>query len=474
MQTSRFNRTVASASNFALESISTLGSASIKNSSSSGSSWGLVSHFCRINYGFRDKINIAASFRIDGSSRFSENNKYGAFPSVSAAYRIGQEAFLKEVNWLDDLKVRASWGRTGNQEIGNFTSRGLSAGGFSYIGQSGLAQIQLENPNLTWETTEQTNLGLDLNFFGNSVNFSADAYIKKTSGLLLEVLLPGTSGFNSSLQNVGNVENRGIEFLLNTINIRKGSFTWTSDFNIAFNQNKVTHLPGGDRPLGFNGYASIVKEGYPLGTFYGWKILGVNPATGDYDFEDLDGDGNMPFASTSTDVQVIGRAHPKYIGGITNTLTYKNFDLSVFLHFVYGNQIFNQAEYSYGRLHTWFNSSTLARQRWRQPGDIATLHRAAWGDPYRNGSVSTRVLQDGSFLRVKNLSLGYNIVNAQLKRAGIQTVRLYVMGQNLFTFTQYRGYDPEVNAYENDAQLGFDLSSYPQSRSYTMGLNLSF
>lgn len=473
-QESKFSRTVASASNFALESIPTLSSASIKNSSSSGSSWGLVSYFSRLNYGFKDKLNFTVSYRIDGSSRFSQNNKYGTFPSVSASYRIGQEAFLKNKTWIEDLKVRASWGRTGNQEIGNFTSRGLSAGGFNYIGQSGLAPIQLANPDLTWETTEQTNIGLDFAFFKSKINLSLDAYLKKTSGLLLEVLLPRTSGYASSIQNVGNVENRGIEILLNTINIDKGDFRWTTDFNIAFNRNKVTHLPGGDRPLGFNGYASIVKEGYPLGTFYGWKILGVNPTTGDYDFEDLNGDNNIPFASTTEDVQVIGSAQPKFIGGLTNSVSFRNFDASVFLHFVYGNQIFNQAEYSYGRLHTWFNSSTLARERWKQPGDIATLHRAAWGDPYRNGSVSTRVLQDGSFLRIKNISLGYNFRGESLEKMKIQNLRLYLAGQNLLTFTDYRGYDPEVNAYEDDSRLGFDLSSYPQARSLTLGINLTF
>lgn len=473
-QESKFSRTVASASNFALESIPTLSSASIKNSSSSGSSWGLVSYFSRLNYGFKDKLNFAVSYRIDGSSRFSQNNKYGTFPSVSASYRIGQEAFLKDKTWLEDLKIRASWGRTGNQEIGNFTSRGLSAGGFNYIGQSGLAPIQLANPDLTWETTEQTNIGLDFAFLKSKISLSLDAYLKKTSGLLLEVLLPRTSGYASSIQNVGNVENRGIEILLNTINIDKGDFRWTTDFNIAFNRNKVTHLPGGDRPLGFNGYASIVKEGYPLGTFYGWKILGVNPTTGDYDFEDLNGDNNIPFASTTEDVQVIGSAQPEFIGGLTNSVSFRNFDASVFLHFVYGNQIFNQAEYSYGRLHTWFNSSTLARERWKQPGDIATLHRAAWGDPYRNGSVSTRVLQDGSFLRIKNISLGYNFRGESLAKMRIQNLRLYLAGQNLFTFTDYRGYDPEVNAYEDDSRLGFDLSSYPQARSVTMGINLTF
>jgi TonB-linked SusC/RagA family outer membrane protein len=473
-QESVFSRTIAAGSNFALESIPTLGSASIKNSSSTGSSWGLVSYFSRFNYGYKDKFNFAASYRVDGSSRFSENNKYGTFPSVSASYRLGQEAFLQDKSWVEDLKFRASWGRTGNQEIGNFTSRGLSGGGFNYIGQSGLAPTQLANPELTWETTEQTNLGVDFSLLKNRVNLTVDAYLKKTSGLLLEVLLPRTSGFVSSLQNVGNVENRGVEVLLNTVNVDRNDFRWTSDFNIAFNRNKVTNLPGGPRPLGFNGYASIVKEGYPLGTFYGWKILGVNPETGDYIFDDLNGDNNIPFASTTEDVQVIGSAQPKFIGGLTNSFVFKNFDASVFLHFVYGNEIFNQAEYSYGRLHTWFNSSTLARERWRQPGDIATLHRAAWGDPYRNGSVSDRVLQDGSFLRIKNISLGYNMQGEVLRKLGVSNLRIYLAGQNLLTFTQYRGYDPEVNAYEDDSRLGFDLSSYPQARSYTMGLNLTF
>lgn len=474
LQTSKFSRTIASATNFALEAIPTLASASIKNSSSTGSSWGLVSYFSRFNYSFKNKINLAASFRIDGSSRFSENNKFGSFPSVSAAYRIGQEEFLSKLSWLDDLKIRASWGKTGNQEIGDFTSRGLSAGGFNYIGLSGLAPTQLENPDLTWETTEQTNLGLDFTFLERKINFSTDFYVKETSGLLLAVLLPATSGFNSSLQNVGNVQNKGVEFIFNSTNFDLPKFRWVTDFNIAFNRNKVTKLPGGPRPLGFNGYASIVKEGYPLGTFYGWKIIRVNPDTGNYDFEDLDGDGNVPFASTSTDVQVIGSAQPKFTGGLNNSFVFGKFDASLFVHFVYGNQIFNQAEYSYGRLHTWFNSSTLARDRWRQPGDIATLHRAAWGDPTRNGSVSDRTIQDGSFLRIKNIAFGYSHTSEKLQKIGIQGVRLYLSGQNLITFTQYRGYDPEVNAYEDDARFGFDLSSYPQARTYTLGLNVTF
>jgi hypothetical protein len=179
-------------------------------------------------------------------------------------------------------------------------------------------------------------------------------------------------------------------------------------------------------------------------------------------------------ASTTLDNVVLGSAQPKFTGGFTNSVSYKNFDASVFLHFVYGNQIFNQAEYSYGRLHTWFNSSTLARNRWRKPGDIATLHRAAWGDPTRNGSVSNRVLQDGSFLRVKNIALGYNIKTAGMKKAGIQNLRVYAAGQNIFTFTDYRGYDPEVNANGNDTTLGFDMSSYPQARSFSLGLNATF
>lgn len=473
-QESKFSRTIASATNFALEAIQTLGSASIKNSTSTGSSWGLTSYFSRLNYSFSDKLNLAASFRVDGSSRFSENNKYGSFPSVSAAYRLGQEKFIKDLSWIEDVKIRASWGQTGNQEIGNFTSRGLFSGGFNYIGLSGLSQTQLANPDLSWESTEQTNIGLDLSFFKGRLNFTADVYKKNTSGLLLAVSLPRSSGFVSSLQNVGNVENKGIELSLNTVNINKTDLKWNTDFNISFNKNKVTNLPGGQIPLGFNGYASIVKEGYPLGTFYGWKIIRVNPQTGDYDFVDINGDKNIPLTSTTEDNQVLGSAQPKFTGGFTNSVQYKNFDASVFLHFVYGNKIFNQAEYSYGRLHTWFNSSTLARKRWRKPGDIATLHRAAWADPNRNGSVSDRVLQDGSFLRVKNISLGYNLKNDMLRKAGIQSIRIYGAGQNIFTWTKYRGYDPEVNAYGNDTNFGFDLSSYPQARSFSLGLNATF
>jgi TonB-linked SusC/RagA family outer membrane protein len=474
-QESRMTRTTASGTNFALESISTLESASIRNSSSAGSSWGLESYFSRLNYTFDNKLNLAASFRIDGSSRFSRNNKYGTFPSVSGSYRIDKLSALEDVTWLDDAKIRASWGRTGNQEIGNFTSRGLSRGGFNYMGLSGLAPVQLENPNLTWETTEQTNAGVDLRFFGNRVNFTFDYYIKKTRGLLLEVLLPTSSGFNSSIQNVGNVQNKGVEFQLGTTNFFSDNFSWRTDFNIAFNRNKVTSLPDGDdRPLGFNGYASVLKVGYPLGTLFGWRILGVNPDTGDYDFEDIDGTPNTPYPSTSTDNTVLASAQPKFTGGMTNTFTFKNFDASIFMHFVQGNTIFNHPKYSYGRMHTWFNSFTDSKDRWRKPGDQTWLHRAAWTDPARNGSVSNRVHEDGSFLKIKSINLGYTVKAERLKQIGVQSLRVYLVGQNLFTFTKYTGFDPEVNSFGNDAQFGFDMNAYPQVKSYTLGLNIGF
>ena len=473
-QVSQMRRTTASGTNFAVESIPTLESASIRNSSSSGGSWGLQSYFSRLNYSFDDALNIAASFRYDGSSRFSKKNQYGAFPSVSASYNIGQTPLFEDSKWVNDLKFRASWGRTGNQEIGNFTSRGLSRGGFNYINQSGLAQTQLENPNLAWEATEQTNFGIDWGLLNGRLNVTADYYIKNTKGLLLEVLLPTSSGFTSSIQNVGNVQNKGLELQISSFNIDKDEFQWRTDFNISFNRNKVTSLPDGDRPLGFNGYASVLKEGYPLGTFYGWKILGVNKETGNYDFVDVDGQGNEPYASTSTDNLVLGSAQPKFTGGMTNNLTYKSFDLSVFMHFSYGNQIFNHAKYSYGRMHTWFNSFTQSSERWRKPGDETWLHRAAWGDPTRNGSVSDRVLEDGSFLKIKAITLGYHVKSPFLEKNGFKNIRLYVSGQNLFTFTKYSGYDPEVNSYGNDSQLGFDMNAYPQIKSYTFGINLSF
>lgn len=473
-QVSRMRRTTASGTNFATESIPTLESASIRNSSSSGGSWGLQSYFSRFNYSFDNKLNIAASFRYDGSSRFSKNNKYGAFPSLSASYNLGQTLLLEDSKWMNDLKFRVSWGRTGNQEIGNFTSRGLSRGGFNYINQSGLAQTQLENPNLEWEATEQTNFGVDWGLLNHRLNVTADYYIKNTNGLLLEVLLPTSSGFTSSIQNVGNVQNKGLELQISSFNINKDNFTWRTDFNISFNRNKVTSLPDGDRPLGFNGYASILKEGYPLGTFYGWKILGVNKETGNYDFVDVDGEGNIPYASTSTDNQVLGSAQPKYIGGITNNFTYKSFDLNIFAHFSYGNQVFNHAEYSYGRMHTWFNSFTRSSERWRKPGDDTWLHRAAWGDPTRNGSVSDRVLEDGSFFKIKAITLGYNVKSPFLENNGVKNVRLYISGQNLFTFTKYTGFDPEVNSFGNDSQLGFDMNAYPQIKTYTFGINLNF
>lgn len=470
LQESGFQRIVARSENFPVEGISTINNGASRNAFGDRTSWGLASYFFRANYSLMDRYLLSASYRIDGSSRFATNRMYGQFPAVSIGWIVSEEGFMREASFVDELKVRASWGVTGNQNIGNFTSRGLSAGGADYLGQSGIAPVQLENPDLTWETTRQTNLGFEIRLL-KTLAFRADAYIKKTEGLLLEVEIPQSSGFSTSMKNIGDMENKGIELQLDYSPLAKRSIRWTSSINVSFNRNKVTNLPTGDKLLGFFGFASILREGYPIGSFYGWKIQGVDPATGNYIFQDVNGDDNAPLP-TDPDRVILGSPHPDFFGGFSNNIMFKNFEINAFIQFVYGNEIFNGSKYYNQAMSNFDNADVGVRNRWREAGDHSTLHRAVWSDPKRNAFISDRPIEDGSYLRLKSLTLGYNIPAETLQRLNIRSLKVYFTGQNLFTRTRYSGFDPEVNEYENDLTLGFDRNTYPQARTFIVGFSV--
>ncbi|WP_226388757.1 SusC/RagA family TonB-linked outer membrane protein [Penaeicola halotolerans] len=472
-----------------------LGAAATVNSgSSSFAGWGLESYFGRANYAYDQKYLLSVSFRADASSRFGENNRWGYFPSVSAGWRIIDEDFMASQNIFTDLKVRGSWGITGNQEIGNFSFRGL-AGTSNYLDRPAIAPAQLGNPDLKWEETTQINVGLDLGFVNNRVNLIVDYYKKNTTDLLFARPIPTQNGFGSYQSNIGSVENEGLEFTLSTVNVDQpgNGFKWRSDLNISFNRNEVTELFNGEDVFyGFGGNSLVLREGQPIGTFYGLISDGVFmtqedvPASrqaagiqaGDMNYRDIDGDGVI----TDDDFTVLGNAQPKFVGGFNNTFSYKGFDLQVFMQFSYGNEIANAAgSFQEGMFANFFDDNNKATvvNRWRSeenPGN-GQIPRATFSVAANrnNASNTSRFIEDGSFLRFKNVVLGYRFPTSVTEKLQIRSLRVYAQAQNLFTFTNYSGFDPEVNSSgTSNTTLGVDFYTFPQPRTYTFGINVGF
>ncbi|MDY0103428.1 MAG: TonB-dependent receptor [Lentimicrobium sp.] len=436
----------------------------IRAASAAALNRGMNSYFGQFKYNYLYKYIITLTARADGSSKFGENNRYGYFPAASAAWRMAEESFMSGHAWISELKLRASYGLTGNDGISDFASLGLYGGGFNYGGNSGTAPTQLPNPDLKWETTTQTGFGVDFGIFEDRVMLNADVYFNKTKDLLLARPLPPTTGFSSIYANIGNLENKGIELVLNTENLQ-GAFTWTTSLNFAANRNKVTKLYNGQPIADLGRGSNWVMEGEPIGIFMGYNCLGVDPTTGNLVYEDISKDGMI----TSADLTKTGDPNPDFTIGMTNTFSFRNFDLSIFLQGVYGNDVFNGTRIYLESGTGEDNQTTTMLRRWMQPGDITDVPRT--GD----GNISSRFIENGSYMRIKNVSLGYNFPKTLLKRAGLKTARVYVSGQNLFTFTSYSGMDPEVNYYGNsNVVMGTDFFTYPQSRTILLGINLGF
>jgi TonB-linked SusC/RagA family outer membrane protein len=425
----------------------------------------LNSYFGQAKYNYKFKYIFSLTARADGSSKFGANNHYGYFPAGSFAWRMAEEPFLKKIKWINELKLRCSYGLTGNDGIGDFASLGLYSGGYNYDGSSGIAPTQLPNPDLKWETTTQTGLGLDLSVLKNRITLTFDVYYNHTKDLLLERPIPSSSGYYTISSNIGQLENKGLEVVLNTVNIDK-AFKWTSSLNFAANRNKVLSLYN-DQPIDDMGRGgNRVEVGQPIGIFYGYNCLGVDPTTGNLIYEDINNDGII----TSEDRTKIGDPNPDFTMGFTNVFSYKSFELSVFLHAVYGNDIFN-ATLIYLESGTGEdNQTTRMIGRWKKPGDITQFPKA--GDSYK----SSRFIEDGSFLRVKNITLSYNFNKKWIKYVGMKSARIYASIQNLYTFTNYFGMDPEVNYYGGSSNIiiGTDFFTYPQSRTILIGLNFIF
>lgn len=462
-------------------------------SGSSANDWRLISYIARINYGFADRYLFTLTARRDGSSRFGPNQKFGFFPSGAFAWRVLNEKFAQNQRLFSDLKVRASYGLSGNQEIGNYRYYSNIATGAYVLGGTlftGGSIANIANPDLRWEKSAQFDVGVDLAMLNNRIQFTADYYVKTNSDLLFNVNIPATSGFSQALQNIGKVENRGIELSLNTINVDTKGFRWNSEFNISFNRNKILTLEGrkefttgSDAVLYSSAFNPILlRVGESLGAFYGRVTDGIfqNQAEvdgsaqktakpGDLRYKDLNADGLI----NDNDRAIIGNANPKFFGGFNNTFLFKGLELNVFLQGSFGNDLLNFGRFDFLNLTSSNNNTKEALDRWTPTNPSNTVPRA-------NSAGGSRILssfqvEDGSYLRLKNLSLGYNLPTAWLKRVSLSGAKIFVLGQNLFTSTKYTGYDPEVNRYGSSSiSQGLDYGGYPAAKTITAGVNLKF
>lgn len=488
--------------------------------SSEKSSWSMMSYLGRVNYNYMSKYYATASFRVDGSSKFAKQNRYGFFPSGSLAWSFSEEGFMQQYkSILSSGKLRASWGLTGNNRVGEYesyallrmlkaTSSNIPSGVYPFdnnMTSVGMVPVSLPNKDLKWETTEQWNLGLDLGFLEERIGVNVDLYMKTTRDLLLDAALPQTTGFYSAMKNIGKVRNSGLEFTLNTVNIRRKGFKWSTNFNIAFNKNKVLELAENQTSLLTAAYFDqsyntqptyIAKKGYSMGMMYGYQFEGTykfddfyksgdvyvlrpgvpyfssenNTQPGMPKYKDLNGDGVID----TNDRTMIGRGLPIHTGGFTNDFEYKGFDLSIFFQWSYGNDVLNANRLFFENVNNSRNLNQYATYADRWTPENPNSNIPGVKSSSSNKVVSSRVVEDGSFLRLKTLSLGYTLSNKLVKKWGINSARVYVAGENLWTISGYSGYDPEVSIRNSALTPGLDYSAYPRAYAVNFGVSLGF
>ena len=485
--------------NYPNDLVKTLNAAQITAAGNLEEAWTLSSYFFRLNYAFKNRYFLSGAIRRDGSSRFGQNSKWGTFPSVSMGWLLSDEPFLRDVRAVNSLKIRASYGLAGNNFIPNYGSIGLLTNS-NYVYGAGAGTIanaiyagSLGNPNLSWETSKQFDAGLDAAFFNNRLTLVADYYHKLNTDLLLDVSVPAVMGVQSSLQNIGKVRNQGIELQLSSVNTT-GEFVWKTDLNIAANRNKVLELgPNGDPIFATSGTGGtnvthITQIGKPIGSFYGFIFDGVyntveeinnhphlsTDIPGDPIIRDVSGDGEI----TMDDRTIIGDAYPDYTFGFKNDFSYKGFDLSVFIYGAQGGEIMNQSKYFTASMTGRLNSLGEARDRWRspeEPGNGKVFSANIDINGYRR-LPSTFYIEDASFVRLRTVTLGYDVSRILGKRCKLDKARVYVSGQNLFTWSPYKMYNPEASMTEFNSQLtpGSDQDVFPLAKTFTMGISVSF
>jgi len=432
---------------------------------------GLLSFFGRANYTLSDKYLVGLSFRSDGASVFGPNNRYGFFPGGSFAWVASRENFLANSGTISLLKFRTSLGRTGNQALSDYPYQGVYCTS-NYGTEPGYQPCALGNPNLSWEKTTQLNLGADLELWNGRVALSADWYNKKTTDLLLSRPVAGSTGFTSFTDNIGAISNKGLELSVTAVPIqpaRADGFRLVTSFNVATNRNRVTKLYQ-DQPFN-TGYYDInrVEVGQRLGAFYAYHFLGVDPATGDAIYQDIDGDGSI----TTSDKKIVGNPWPDFTGGFTTTASWKHFDLTGFFQFSKGNDVFNGMRvFSDEGGYNYDNKFREVLTRWQAAGDITNQPRASFDGVSGARLISDRFIEDGSYLRLADLTIGYALPEALAGSLRMTRARFYVRGQNVFTSTKYKGYNPEVNSNGStaSASLATDFYAYPVARTWSIGI----
>ena len=496
-QENHYEQMLAAASDFAtdiLEENDLEGGAVRDEPQSNIEDWSILSYFSRINYSLKDRYLLTFTSRVDGSSRFGANNKYGFFPSGAFMWKAIEEDFMQGIPAVSDLKVRTSYGITGFQGIDPYRSLLTLTSGTTIIGRqlvTTFAPARIPNPNLKWERTAQFDIGLDIGLFNNRVTLTADYYNKKTTDLLYELPVPLTTGYTRILQNIGSVRNHGVEFSISSDIVSAGDFTWTGSFNIAFNKNEVLDL-GGDTfkdvgaNSGFLGYIRRIEVGQPLGLFYGYVSDGLyrtpdevsaGPTGGPYsgvlgglrfkDFTNPQGTGPDGVV-TPEDRKYIGNANPDFYGGMTHTLSYKGFNLSAFFQYSYGNDIFYDGSIEMTTVSGNHNVFKEVTDRWTPENTDAKYPVATTS---LSGFFSDLYLYDGSYLKLKTLTLSYSFPG--LKSKAIGGLNVYVTAQNLLTFTAYPGFDPEASSKGvTTLEAGHDSNTYPQSRVFMAGVRL--
>lgn len=449
----------------------------------------LASYIGRVNYSFDDRYLATVTFRADGSSRFGKNNKFGYFPSAALAWRLSNESFLKEIDQITSLKLRLGWGRTGNQEIGDYPaiSTYQSAGSAIWDGKQvvGTGPAKIPNPDLKWETTDQINLGLDFGVFNNRINGGVDYFWKKTTDMLLQLPVPQSTGYNSILSNIGRIDNKGLEIFLNTVNIDTKDFKWESNLTFTSMRNKVKDLGGIDEILVGAGYThveqvAIRKPGLPLNSYYGWEVAGVwqenddfskmkeDYVPGDLKYVDQNKDGVI----NDADRVVLGNSFPDFQWSFGNTFTYKNFDLYVFFEGVQGVDMLN------GNLIDSYFPINFRRNKFAEPylnrwtPENPTNEYPSFVNPLKQGRkvVNSRTLSDASYVKLRTIRLSYRVPKFS---SLIQSLQLYVTADNLFTITDYVGLDPAVNPNSN-SNFRMDFNAYPSARAFIFGAKIDF
>lgn len=461
----------------------------VQPSSSSDWRWSLNSYFARANYVLKDKYLFTATGRYDGSSKFGKNNRYAFFPSFAFAWRVSEESFLQDHKYINSLKLRTSIGQTGNQEIGNYAySQNLGSNNVIFGDEfhSTLYNSNFGNPDLKWETTTQLDFGLDISLLGNRVDLAMDYYHKITDDLLLNAPIPSSSGLPFVLKNIGSVKNTGFELAINSYNISSEDFSWSTRLSFATNKNKVIKLGENDEDIlttsHAQGFMKILRVGEPVGSFWGLTRLGTwgtdeaaeaetfNRLPGDLKFADINNDGKID----ANDNSIIGIDSPKWTMGISNTLTYKDFDLLFDIRIVEGFNVMNAGTHNREDRSGVANGSKTLLNAWTPSQQNTMVGELRYMRTYYDSYPDTHWLQDGSFIRLQNLTVGYNFPKKISDKIGLDRLRLYASGQNLFLITKYNGYDPEISTFDGDFGQGIDDFGEPRARTYTVGLNVNF